>query len=167
METDDLQQIHAEIEQLLRENARKINLLGSKFGGPTEGMALPSMRELLEEQFQMNITMPRVSSRREGRILNLDMLAYSNSGPRINEVYIVEVKSHPREEGLDQMKRILREFREFFPEHKDKKIYGILAAVDAADDIRERVLREGIYLARIHDEELELDVPKDFKPRAF
>ena len=65
------------------------------------------------------------------------------------------------------MKKILREFRDFFPEHEDKKVYGILAAVDAPEDVRERVLREGIYLARIHDEEFELAVPKDFNPRAF
>jgi hypothetical protein len=39
--------------------------------------------------------------------------------------------------------------------------------VDAPEDVQERVLREGIYLARIHDEEFELDVPKDFEPRAY
>lgn len=31
----------------------------------------------------------------------------------------------------------------------------------------ERVLRSGIYLARIHDEEFELQVPEGFQPRAF
>jgi hypothetical protein len=78
-----------------------------------------------------------------------------------------EVKSHLREDGLEQMKKILREFRDFFPEHKNKKIYGILTAVDGPLDVQEKVLREGIYLARIHDEEFELDVPEDFKPRAY
>ena len=95
----------------------------------------------------------------------MDVLAYSNA--EVNEVYVVEVKSHLREDGLEQMKKILRELREFFPEHQDKRIFGILAAVDAPPDLRERVLQEGIYLARIHDEEFELDVPKNFKPRAF
>lgn len=97
--------------------------------------------------------------------MELDVLAYANSD--VNAVYVVEVKSHLREDGLEQMRKILRDFREFFPAHRDKKIYGILAAVDAPEDIRQKVLQEGIYLARIHDEEFELEVPEDFKPRAY
>ena len=54
----------------------------------------------------------------------------------------------------------------FSPSQK-KKFYGILAAVDAPDDVRERVLREGIYFARIHDEEFELCVLEDLSPHAF
>jgi hypothetical protein len=154
-----------ETGQYLREIGRQLGGLGEKFGSFTEGMAFPSMRKLLEERFQMNVVAPRVRARREGRSLEVDVLAYSNA--QINEVYVVEVKSHLREDGLEQMKKILREFRDFFPEHKDKKVYGILAAVDAPMDVQEKVLREGIYLARIHDEEFELDVPKDFKPRAY
>ena len=155
----------AETERFLREVGRQIGSLGDKFGSFTEGMAFPSMRKLLEERFQMNVVAPRVRARREGRSLEVDVLAYSNA--QVNEVYVVEVKSHLREDGLEQMKKILREFRYFFPEHKDKKVFGILAAVDAPEDLRDRVLREGIYLARVHDEEFELDVPKDFKPRAY
>jgi RecB family endonuclease NucS len=80
---------------------------------------------------------------------------------------VVEVKSHLREDGLDQLRRILREFREFFPEHAGKKVYGILAAVDIPDDVAEKTLREGIYLARIHDDQFELQVPEGFQPRAY
>lgn len=155
----------AKTEQFLRELGRQLGGLGDKFGSFTEGMAFPSMRKLLEERFHMNAIAPRFRVRKGGRTLELDVLAYSNAD--IDEVYVVEVKSHLREDGLEQMKKILREFRDFFPEHADKKVFGILAAVDAPEDVRAKVLREGIYLARIHDEEFELDVPKDFKPRAF
>lgn len=155
----------AKTGRFLREVGRQIGSLGDKFGSFSEGMAFPSMRKLLEKRFRMNVIAPRVRARRGGRSLELDVLAYSNA--EINEVYVVEVKSHLREDGLEQMKKILREFRDFFPEHEDKKVYGILAAVDAPEDVRERVLREGIYLARIHDEEFELAVPEGFKPRAF
>lgn len=92
------------------------------------------------------------------------MLAWSNSRP---EVFVVEVKSHLREEALDPMRRILRDFRDFFPHHRDKKLYGILAAVDAPDDVQQKVLQEGLYLARIHDGHFEIQVPDGFQPRAF
>ena len=92
------------------------------------------------------------------------VLAYSHDR---DEVFLVEVKSHLREEGLQQMLRILREFHEFFPGHEGKKVYGILAVVDVPDEVRDRVLREGIYLARIHDNLFEIQTPEGFQPRAF
>jgi hypothetical protein len=155
----------AETDRFLKEIGRQIGALGDKFGSFTEGMAYPSMRKLLQERCHMDVIAPRVLSRLNGHSLELDVLAYSKSP--VDEVYIVEVKSHLREDGLEQMRKILREFRDFFPMHADKRVYGILAAVDAPEDVRERVLREGIYFARIHDEEFELDVPEGFKPRAF
>jgi hypothetical protein len=155
----------AETEKFLRELGKQIGALGEKFGSFTEGMAFPSMRKLLQDDFHMDVIAPRVISRRNGRSMELDVLAYANSD--VNAAYVVEVKSHLREDGLEQMRKILRDFREFFPAHKEKKIYGILAAVDAPEDVRQKVLQEGIYLARIHDEEFELEVPAGFKPRAY
>jgi RecB family endonuclease NucS len=76
------------------------------------------------------------------------------------------VKSHAREESIVQMKMLLARFREFFPEHRDKRLYGILAAVDLSAALRARALREGLYVARIHDEIFEIDVPADFQPIA-
>jgi hypothetical protein len=154
-----------ETGRYIRELGRQIGGLGEKFGGFTEGMAFPSMRRLLQTQFGMDVIAPRVISRNNGHLMELDVLAYSRSGRE--EVYIVEVKSHLREDGLQQMLKILREFPAFFPEHAGKKVYGILAAVDVPEDIRKKVLQEGIYLARIHDETFEIEVPEGFQPRAF
>jgi hypothetical protein len=150
--------------QVVREVGRQIGALGDKFGSFTEGMALPSMQKLLFERFRMTVVAPRLRLRRNGHMMELDVLAYSHE---VAEVYVVEVKSHLREDGFDQILRILRGFHDFFPEHRGKKVYGILAAVDVPEDLAERVLRSGIYLARIHDEEFELQVPEGFQPRAF
>ena len=81
--------------------------------------------------------------------------------------YIVEVKSHPREESITQLKNLLDRFRSFFPEHKDKQIYGILAAVDLSTALREKILQEGLYVARIHDQVFELDIPDNFRPKVW
>jgi hypothetical protein len=154
-----------ETGRYLKEVGRQIGGLGEKFGGFTEGMAFPSMKKILQEHFGMSVVSPHVSSRKNGRSMEIDVLAYSNAD--VNEVYAVEVKSHLRDDGLEQMLRILREFHYFFPWHEGKKVYGILAAVDIPDDIRQRVLREGIYLACIHDDNFELQIPEGFHPRAF
>jgi hypothetical protein len=154
-----------ETGRYLKEIGRQIGGLGDKFGGFTEGMAFPSMKKILQQRFGMDVIATRVISRKNGRSMEVDVLAYSNS--KINEVYVVEVKSHLRDDGIEQMLRILREFHDFFGGHEGKKVYGILAGVDIPDDIRERVLREGIYLACIHDDNFEIQIPEGFHPRAF
>lgn len=148
----------------LRELGKQIGGLGEKFGSFTEGLALPSMTRILGQDFGMDVIAPRVRARNNGHSLEVDVLAWSNSR---DEVVVVEVKSHLREDALDQMRKTLRDFRDFFPDHREKKIYAILAAVDAPDTVRDKALREGIYLARIHDGQFELQVPEGFQPRAF
>jgi hypothetical protein len=152
-------------DRQIKELGRQIGGLGEKFGGFTEGMAYPSMQKILRQRFGVDAIFLRATSRNNGRTMELEVLAYSHSEDK--PVYIVEVKSHLREDGLQQMLQTLRDFRGFFPEHEDRKVYGILAAVDIPEKLRERVLEKGIYLARIHDDVFEVQVPEGFQPRAF
>jgi hypothetical protein len=154
-----------DIDRQLQENARLIQRLGTKFGSFTEGLALPAMEKILRDRFGMEVISPSVRVSKAGKHLELDVLAYAN-GP-VNAAYIVEVKSHAREESIAQLKTLLHRFRDFFPEHRDKQLYGILAAVDLSASLREKALQEGLYVAHIHDEVFTLDIPEDFQPRAF
>ena len=161
----ELSESQKETDRKLREVGEQLGRLGNKFGSFTEGMALPSMTKILSRDFQMGFIAPRVRVQRNGHSMELDVFAYSKD-PKGNAV-VVEVKSHLQEDGLEQIRKTLRDFREFFPEHAHRKVYGILAAVDVPDNLRAMVLREGIYLARIHDGQFELQVPEGFQPRAF
>jgi ElaB/YqjD/DUF883 family membrane-anchored ribosome-binding protein len=161
----DTDRLLREMSKIVKELGKQIGGLGEKFGSFTEGLALPSMEKILQQRFGMEVISPSVRVSKGGEHLEIDVLAYANG--TVNAVYVVEVKSHLREEAIAQIKSLLERFRTFFPEHKDKTVYGILAAVDATDAMRERVLREGIYLARIHDNVFELDTPADFQPKAY
>jgi hypothetical protein len=154
-----------ETDKQLKELGKQIGGLGAKFGSFTEGLALPSMETILGQQFGMEVISPSVRVSKEGQHLEIDVLAYSNG--ELNTAYIVEVKSHARQEDITQLKSILQRFRRFFPEHKDKKLYGILAAVDLSPELREKILQEGLYVARIHDQVFELDIPDNFQPQTY
>ncbi|XGB39262.1 MAG: DUF3782 domain-containing protein [Cyanobacteria bacterium LVE1205-1] len=151
--------------QQLKELGRQIGGLGAKFGSFTEGLALPSMETILRQRLGMEVISPSVRVSKDGKHLEIDVLAYTNG--ELNTAYIVEVKSHGREESITQLISILQRFRSFFPEHKDKKLYGILAAVDLSPELREKILQEGFYVARIHDQVFELDIPDTFQPQAY
>ncbi|MGE0126569.1 MAG: DUF3782 domain-containing protein [Blastocatellales bacterium] len=144
---------------------KQLGELGNKFGSFTEGMAFPSMEKILRNHFKMDVVALRAKSRQNGHSIEIDVMAYDN-GSR-NEVYLVEVKSHLTSESVDQMLRTIEQFPEFFGAHRDRKIYGIIAAVDIPDNLRSEVLNKGLYLARIHDGTFELLTPKDFQPHVF
>jgi hypothetical protein len=161
-ETDRQQQ---KTDKQLKELGQQIGGLGAKFGSFTEGLALPSMETILRQRFGMKVVSPSVRASEDGKHLEIDVLAYTNG--ELNTAYIVEVKSHAREESITQLKSILQRFRSFFPEHKDKKLYGILAAVHVSPGLREKILQEGFYVARIHDQVFELDIPDNFQPQIY
>ena len=152
-------------DRQLKELGKQIGGLGAKFGSFTEGLALPSMEKILRQRFGMEVVSPSVRVSKDGKHVEIDVLAYTNGN--LNTAYIIEVKSHAREESITQLKSILQRFRTFFPEHKDKQLYGILAAVDISPELREKTLQEGFYVARIHDQVFELDTPENFQPLSY
>lgn len=165
-ETDQrLDQRFKETDRQIKELSKQIGGLGNKFGGFTEGMAYPSMKRILQERFKMEYVSPRVEVRKNGETIELDVLAYSNE--EIKAVYIVEVKSRLREEHLQEVLDVLERFPYFFPEHRDKALYGIIAAVDVSEPMKKKVLKSGLYLAVIRDDTFCLEVPADFKPKRF
>ena len=165
-ETDrQLKELGKQTDRQLKELGKQIGGLGSKFGSFTEGLALPSMEKILRQHFGMEVISPSVRASKAGQHIEIDVLAYTNG--ELNTAYIVEVKSHAREESITQLKSILERFRTFFPEHKDKQLYGILAAVDMSPELRQKTLEEGFYVARIHDQVFELDTPENFQPQRY
>ena len=154
-----------ETDRLIKELGQQIGGLGNKFGSFTEGLALPSMQKILRQRFGVDTVSPSVRLSRDGQHLEIDVLAYANGA--INAVYVVEVKSHLREKDIEQLLKILERFPAWFPEHRGKSLYGILAAVDIPDALIPQVLAQGLYLAQIHDDLFELQVPADFQPRRF
>lgn len=151
--------------RLVKEQGKQIGGLGKKFGSFTEGLALPSMERILQQHFAMEVVSPSVRVRKGGEDIEIDVLSYANSN--INEAYVVEVKSHPRQDAIDQLSHLLSRFRTFFPEHRDKAVYGILAGVDWVADVRQMALAAGFHVASIHDDIFELQSPEGFKPKAW
>ncbi len=67
--------------------------------------------------------------------------------------------------GLKQLFNHLRTFGDVFPEHKDKTLYGMLAAIDVNEDIEKRVLRQGVYLVKVEGDLCRFSKPE--RPRVF
>jgi hypothetical protein len=161
----ELRDSQKETDKQISELGKQIGGLGRKFGSFTEGLALPSMQHILQNKFHMEIISPSVRVKKDGKEMEIDVLAYANS--TTNQVYIVEVKSHLREEGITQLQKIMKNFRKFFPEYKDKKLFGILAAVDMSNQLKNKILSLGFYAASIKEDIFSLEVPSDFIAKSY
>jgi len=152
-------------DRQIKELGKQIGGLGEKFGSFTEAMAFPSMRKVLTKTFHMDNIATRYLVRKNGRSMELDVFAYNNGTS--NQAVIVEMKSHLRDEHIERILNLLKEAREFLPEHANKDFYGILAVVDAPEHLKAQVFKQGIYYAEIHDNIFELKTPPGFQARAF
>ena len=165
-ETDrQLKETNIELKNLGKELGKQIGGLSNKFGDFTEGMALPSMSKILQEDFGMDTIAPRLKKRINGKVLEMDVFGYTNS--QTNKALIVEVKSRLNEEAIQQTLSILERFPQFFPEHQGKALYGILAFVDFREDFLVEAEKSGLYLAHIHDDLFKIISSRNFQPKNF
>ena len=123
------------------------------------------MKKVLQKRFGMTTVTTRYTTHRGGDTIEIDVLGLANG--EINTVVIVEVKSHLKPRDIDQTLNILSRFTEYFPEHKGKKLYGILAFVDASNEVIQQAEKAGLYTAHIHDELFDLLPVNNFQPKDF
>ncbi len=149
----------------LKELGRQIDRIGNKFGSYTENIAMPSARNILSKKFKMDHFASNALITKNGETVELDGLAYANSD--INKIFVIEIKSKISPETFAKTDKIVEKFFDWFPEHKDKKLYIMLAGVNVPTDLRQKILNKGWYFAEVNEEIFKLDVPKSFKPTAF
>ena len=144
---------------------KQLGGLGQKFGYYTESLALPSMKRILMKEFGVEVVTPRILSRRHNDEMEIDVLGYVNRN--INKAYLVEIKSKLNNNEIKSTIKNINRFFKFFPEHQDKELYGIVAAIDYTPLMKQKVLDAGLFFASIHDELFHLDTPKTFVPKKF
>lgn len=155
------------IDKKIAAVSEQIGGIGNKFGHYTEALILPSMDRMLHERFgvQLEHISTRVRRRLGDRMIELDDFGYRNGD--VNAAYVVEVKDIVKERHVEQMLRILADFPDFFPEHADKHLYGIIAGIGASDDVKRMIASAGLYYADITDNIFTLVSPPEFAGKDF
>ncbi|MFY8000990.1 MAG: DUF3782 domain-containing protein [Candidatus Kapaibacteriota bacterium] len=161
----ELDAYQKETARQLRELGKQIGGLGNKFGTFTEGLSLPSVQRLLFDRFGVEDFMPYRRRRFQGETIELDALGLVN-GTR-NEAFIVEIKSHLRTDGVEQLQAMMAKFRTIFPEYADKKLFGILTAASASNDALRLAMQAGFYVLTFEDDLMRFHDENGFTPKAY
>ncbi len=154
-----------DVDKQLSKVGREIGWIGNTFGRFTEGLFMPSLEKILFKDFGLDTVSPRIQRRQNGSMVELDVLAFSNGGK--NSAVVVEIKSKLRDDDIKVFLNQLANFPKLFPEHKDKKLYGMIAAVGISAEQKVAMEKLGIYVVQIKDDVFRLVSKKNFKPKDF
>ncbi len=162
---EELAEERKKTEREIRRVNKQLGELGNKFGSFTDGLAWPTLEKMMYRDFGMNVVAHRHRAHKNGKTLELDVLAY-DTGSR-NEAYVIEVKSRLDQDGIDLILESIALLPEFFSPARDRKIYGMIAAADIPENIYKVAIKEGLCIVRINDGIFKLAVPRGFKPKVF
>ncbi len=149
-------------DRKLKELGDQIGGLGNKFGIYNEGLFMPSLIRIIENQFHCNFYASNSKYKNNGSSFEIDFWGYSAT-----ECYIMEVKTHLKSKVIKQLQNTIEAFRKNFPEHSTKKIFGAVAATSYSEETRKEVLKAGFYFISISDNIAELNLDAGFEAREF
>lgn len=154
-----------ETDRQIKELGKQIGGLGNKFGDFAEGMAIPSLMEILAKRFGADQIVETKRLRKGADEIELDLIAATNGRNKV--VVAAEVKSVLNQRELDKFIRNLRRFFQFLPQFKGYRLHGVLAAVESSQEMDAAAVTEGVCLARMHGDIFRLKVPRNFEPKDF
>ena len=144
-------------ERKIKEQGKQIGGLGERFGTLTEGLAYPSMRKILRERYGIDNTVANyLRDLPDGKEIEFDAFSFNNGS--VNNAVVVEVmrnaaRTHLQSKHIYEFKQELADFKQNFPEFKDKHLYGILVTARiVSKELKNEIFENGLHLAIVHDE---------------
>jgi hypothetical protein len=151
-----------ETDKKIKELGKQIGGLGNKFGSFNEGLLMPSLKNLFHKTFGCKVTTENFRFRDNGNEFEIDLLGISKT-----ECYILEIKSHLDKDAVKQLTNQVNMFRQYALEAEGKKLHGVIAATHFKKEERDKVTSKGIYFISTSDDMVKLEIPDDFKPKAW
>ena len=125
-----------------KNHGKRIGRIGNNLGRYTEAMATPSIRGILEREFNADFRGWLCAGSPKYEVdLEVDAWGVSRNGT--GEAYVVEIKRKFHEKHINQVWQIVKRFRVNLPEYRRRAVYPMLAVVDISDEGRAMVWDAG------------------------
>lgn len=158
---DEMRTFREESERDRRKMNRRWGELANKMGTLAEDIVAPNLprvaRELLGCEIVELFTV-RMRKEVQGRRAEYDVLVVCP-----DSVWINETKSSLRSRDVDELVDKLGEFRDFFPEYRDRKLVGVLASLSADESMVRRASASGILVMAMGAETMDVLNPESLK----
>ena len=158
----------ARLSQQFKETGEQIRqlegLFGSQWGKMLEALVKPSALRLFQDWgVDVHRTYERSVSQINGRTMELDLLLENG-----NDVVVVEVKSTLKVADVQEFLVDLEQFLDFFPQHRDKFVYGAVAGLTIDEYADRYAYRQGLFVLSVTGDGLVRILNNDqFRPTDF
>jgi len=131
--------------------------IANKMGTLAEDIIAPSIREIAEKYFgckeEEDFMVRRFKRKKKdkGKRKEFDILSVYDDA-----VILVEVKSTPRMQYINDFLSVLNELYDYFPEYREKRIIPIFASLFLPDDVIECLTRNNIYAMATKEDMMDL-----------
>jgi hypothetical protein len=127
----------------IRENNKQWGALAKKMGTIDEDLVAPATRPVMKKHFgcepiDRTIRFTRHSG---GESFEVDVLVVCET-----QVFMIEVKSTPKPEHVEEILAKVKDFRRFFPEYENKQVVPIFAGIVFPDEIVKYATKKGLYI---------------------
>ncbi len=132
------------IEEYRKENNKRWGELANKLGTIVEDIIYPAFRPVIRKYFgcEPEKTFMRLeySNRQKGIYEEFDAVAVCE-----DKVFLLEVKSTPREKHIEEFKEKARRFLQYSPEFAGKKLILIMASFSFNEGFVKQLSKANIY----------------------
>ena len=156
-----------ETDRQMRETDRRLkkaeDLFTTQWGKLMESLVSGDLVRLLDSRgIGVQRLAQRTLERRGGESYEVDILAVNGE-----EIVVVEVKTTLRPEDVRRFRSKLGRFKEWWSEYRDRKVYGAMAFLQAADGVALHAERQGFFVIRATGDSASIVNAEDFEPRVF
>ncbi|MEM7180652.1 MAG: hypothetical protein AAF518_07055 [Spirochaetota bacterium] len=143
---------------------KQMGELSNKFGTLAEDMVVPSLPRVIQEKFAISIDYVYTNRyfKQGGRNKEFDAYAYTEDYAFLN--YTVTTLKTAK---VDEMAKEIDDFRFFLPQHADKKVIGILAALRIPSNILRYAEKKGYLVLGLGEYQMEVKNQPNFVPKEF
>ncbi len=156
-----------ETDRQMRETDRRLkkaeDLFTTQWGKLMQSLVRGDLVRLLDGRgIGVRSLAQQTLARRGGESYEVDILAVNGE-----EIVVVEVKTTLRPEDVRRFRSKLGRFKEWWPEYRDRTVYGAMAFLQAADGVALHAERQGFFVIRATGDSASIVNAEDFEPRVF
>jgi hypothetical protein len=161
----ELVESQKETERIVKGNAYEIGKLSKRMGEVVEYMVAPNLREKFRElgyDFPQANQNTDVSDRKNNIFLEIDVKLEDG-----DKAMLVEVKTKPTTEDVQDHIKRLEKMRVYADLHGDKRTFlGAVAGVVMTDNVKEYILKQGFFVIEPSGETFNIISPNG-KPKEW
>lgn len=161
----ELREFKDEMRQQTREMNVKWGEMAKKLGTITEDLVAPSIPRIIREEFGIEVEFLGIRMKKrlqDGRVKEYDAVATAGG-----YVFVDSTKSTLDSEDVRDFITDIQEFRDFFPEYKEKKVVGIMASLFVDESVIRYAEKSGFLVIAVGDKLMEVMNSKGFKPKEW